>query len=64
MLSNPHQGEHVQLWYARRYCAHMPLHGRVGHVVIVGRGRPRNHGVMVDGRLVCVPCGNVRRAKG
>jgi len=39
----------------------MPLQDRGGTVVVVGRGKPRNHGVMVDGELYCVPCGNVVR---
>ena len=29
-------------------------------VAIPSRGRPRNHGVKVDGRIVVVPCGNLR----
>lgn len=58
MLTNPRPGQPVLLWYRNRS---MPLHGRVGTVEIVSRGRPRNHGVRVDGVLYVVPCGNLRK---
>lgn len=57
MLLNPRKGQRVRCWYADRS---MPLHGRVGVVRVVSRGKPRNHGVIVDGRLYVVPCGNLR----
>jgi len=38
----------------------MPLHGRMGIVVSVGIGRPRNHLVLVDNEQVIVPGGNIR----
>ena len=42
----------------------MPLHGRFGIVRIVARGGgPRNHGVEIDGEIVAVPCGNLRKAE-
>ena len=59
MLANPRRGQRVRIHYAPRHGVHMPLQDRVGTVVVVGRGKPRNHGVMVDGELYCVPCGNV-----
>ena len=37
----------------------MPLQDRVGTVVVVGQGKPRNHGVRIDGEVYCVPCGNL-----
>ena len=39
----------------------MPLHGKLGTVVIVCKGKPRNHGVEVDGVLFGVPCVNLRK---
>jgi hypothetical protein len=52
----------VQVWYNRRLAVIMPLHGKVGRVVVVARGKgPRNHGVLIDGRLWVVPCGNLRK---
>lgn len=37
----------------------MPHHGKVGRLAVVSRGKPRNHGVEIDGRIVVVPCGNI-----
>ena len=39
----------------------MPLQNRIGTVELVGRRRPRNHGVRIDGKLYIVPCGNLRK---
>ena len=61
MLANPRWGQRVRIHYAPQYGIYMPLQDRVGTVVVVGRGNPRNHGVMVDGTVYCVPCGNVVR---
>ncbi len=61
MLVNPRLGERVRIHYAPQYGRWMPLQDRVGTVVILGRGKPRNHGVEVDGRLYVVPCGNLNR---
>lgn len=60
MLSNPKVGQRVQVWYGRRSRALMPLHGRTGTLIISSRGRPRNHGVLIDGSLYVVPAGNLR----
>lgn len=63
MISYPHIGQRVQLHYGagwRRVVG--SLHGRVGVVRVPSRGKPRNHGVEVDGRIVVVPCGNLRTA--
>lgn len=61
MIANPHIGMTVQIWYAKKR-AHWPLHGKIGVVVVASRGPgPRNHGVMVDGELTVVPCGNLRK---
>ena len=70
MVSNPKPGDVVQLWYARQHAHRWPLHGRVGVVRVVSSARrrkgerhgpPRSHGIDVDGVLVVVPCGNLRR---
>ena len=37
----------------------MPLHGKVGVVVRVRRGKPRNHVVEIDGEEYAVPFGNL-----
>jgi len=63
MLAHPKRGECVVIHYAPGYGQYMPLQDRQGAVVLVGVGRPRNHGVEVDGRVYCVPCGNLNRGK-
>lgn len=63
MLANPKPGQRVQVWYRKDRAAFMPLHGREGTVVVVSRGKPRNHGVMVDGAVYVVPCGNLRKVE-
>ena len=35
----------------------------IGTIEIVGRGKPRNHGVMVDGVMYVVPAGNLRKVE-
>lgn len=60
MMANPRPGDRAQCWYKSRT---MPLHARLGIVVVAGRGRPRNHMVRLDdGALYVVPCGNLRPA--
>lgn len=58
MLTHPRIGQRVQCWYRNR---RMPHHGKTGRVVVRGLGKPRNHGVLIEGRLVVVPCGNLRK---
>jgi len=60
MISNPRLGQIVQLWYRASLRPIAPDHGRVGTVVARAKGRPRNHGVSIDGRLTIVPAGNLR----
>lgn len=60
MVSSPKPGQPVQCWYKDRG---MPHHGKVGVVRIVGKGRPRNHGVEIGGVIVVVPAGNLRPVK-
>jgi hypothetical protein len=62
MISSPHVGQKVQVWYRREVGLHMPLHGKVGIVRISSRGKPRNHGIIINGMIYVVPCGNLRRA--
>jgi hypothetical protein len=64
MISYPTLGQRVQVHYAARYAKSMPLHGRVGRVIYVCRGRPRNHGVQIDGRAYSIPAGNLRCPEG
>jgi hypothetical protein len=61
MMLNPRIGSEVQVWYAAAWREVMPLHGRIGIVRIRSRGRPRNHGIEIDGRIIAIPCGNLRR---
>jgi hypothetical protein len=62
MIANPKPGMRVQIWYRAELQEHMPWHGHCGAVEIVGRGKPRNHGVRLDnGKLVAFPCGNLRK---
>lgn len=61
MLANPRLGTQVQIWYNKRIAPVMPLHGKIGTVVIVSKGRPRNHGVLVDGQMYVIPCGNINK---
>jgi hypothetical protein len=63
MVRRPTVGLRVQVWYARARIPYAPWHGKVGVVVVVAMGPgPRNHGVLIDGRLVVVPAGNLRPA--
>jgi hypothetical protein len=61
MIASPTIGQLVQVWYRDGMRDVMPHHGRVGPVTVVGRGKPRNHGVKIDGQTVIVPCGNLRK---
>ena len=60
MLSSPRLGQRVQVWYRSELRDAMPLHGLQGIVEVVGRGRPRNHGVRIGRELYTVPAGNLR----
>ena len=63
MLLNPRMGQHVQVWYRKGLREIMPHHAKVGTVAVVCRGKPRNHGVLIDGQVVPVPCGNLRKVQ-
>lgn len=65
MIVHPRIGQSVQVWYRASMAAIMPHHARVGHVAVASKGPgPRNHGVMIEGRSVVVPCGNLRKPGG
>lgn len=64
MLLNPRIGSQVQVWYRAGARELMPWHGRVGVIRVASRGKPRNHGIEIDGLLIAVPCGNLRRPPG
>jgi len=36
------------------------MNGKKGIVVIISKGKPRNHAVDVNGVVVVVPCGNLQ----
>ncbi len=64
MMLNPRIGQRVRVHYRKSWSRVMPLHGRTGIVRVVCRkGRPRNHGVEIDGRMIVIPCGNLVRAE-
>ena len=65
MLSSPRIGQRVQVWYRWPVRTWMPLHGQTGEIVCVSRAvKCRNHGVVIDGVLYVVPCGNLRNPIG
>ena len=63
MIARPKRGQLVQVWYRKGVAEWMPHHGKVGRVVVVGRGKPLNHAVDVGGFVAVVPCGNLREPK-
>jgi len=63
MISSPKIGQRVEVRYGPKYRDFMPLHGKVGIVRISSKGKPRNHGVEVDGALYAIPCGNLFEAR-
>lgn len=64
MVANPKLGQRVQVWYGKRYAHMMPLHAKLGTVVVVCKARKcRNHGVEVEGVMYAIPCGNLNKVK-
>lgn len=64
MIANPKPGTRVRLAYALKRRKFFTLHDKLGTVVVVGRGRPKNHLVRLDGGgLVVVPCGHLIATK-
>lgn len=62
MIRHPARHQSVIVHYAAPARPARPLHGKTGIVVIVSRGRPRNHGVLIDGVIYAVPAGNLQPA--
>lgn len=62
MILNPKIGNNYQVWY-RKENNHLPLHSKIGAAVIKSTGKPRNHGVLIDGIIYVVPCGNLRKSE-
>ena len=63
MLVHPTKGQRVQAWYNKRLASWFPLHGKIGVVEVIAKGKgPLNHGVLIDGKLYAIPCGNLRKA--
>lgn len=64
MLANPRKWQMVRIHYGKRWLR-LPLpgalQGRLGRVAIVGKGKPRNHGVKVGDKVYSIPCGNLRK---
>jgi hypothetical protein len=60
VISNPRPGMLVLVWYRleARICS--PLHGKLGRVVVAGRGKPRNHGVKIGRHVYVIPAGNLQ----
>jgi hypothetical protein len=54
----------VRIHYNAKRAPSMPNHGKVGRLAVVSRGKPRNHGVEVEVRIVVVPCGNIYAFRG
>lgn len=63
MIFNPRIGQVVRVHYAAKAAPHMPYHGQIGTVEVVCKGRPRNHGIRIDGELVVIPCGNLQKVQ-
>ncbi len=63
MMANPRPGQTVQVWYKKSLANWFPLHGKIGVVRIASKGKPRNHGVEIDGQLYVIPCGNLRKVQ-
>lgn len=59
MICNPRIGQPVRIRYGKMFRA-APLQDALGTVAIRSRGKPRNHGVMIDGTLHVIPCGNLQ----
>lgn len=59
MLNGARVGDLVRLQYREEIQRCFPLQGRVGVVVIASRGKPRNHGVRINGKVYVTPAGHL-----
>jgi len=65
MVSNPKVGDVVIVKYKKALKHWFPLEGQTGTVVIVCKARRcRNHGVLIDGKMIAIPCGNLFFERG
>lgn len=63
VLANPKHGTLCRIHYSAKKAPFMPHHGKIGRVVVVSKGKPRNHGVEIDGKIVCFACGNLMKTE-
>jgi len=61
MIFGAKPGEMVVVWYAAKSRTFTPHHGRIGRILRVAKGRPRNIAVDFGTETVVVPAGNLRR---
>lgn len=64
MLVNPCINQAVEIRYnpkIRHSELGSTLHGKIGRVVVIGRGKPRNHGIDIEGVMYVIPCGNINK---
>ena len=59
MITNPKINQLVQLKYNKKKWPTALLQGKIGTIVLAGKGKPRNHAVNVEGVIYIVPCGNI-----
>lgn len=60
MISNPQVGDQVIVRYKKALKQWFPLEGKCGTIAIVCKARRcRNHGVLIDGQMAVIPCGNL-----
>lgn len=60
MIMQPKVGVTARVHYNKRDAPNRPYHGKIGEIVIVSRGKgPKNVGLEIDGKIVCVPRGNL-----
>lgn len=60
MVSNPRKGDLVIVRYKKSLKSWFPLEGKAGTITVVCKARRcRNHGVLIDGKLYAIPCGNL-----
>lgn len=60
MVSNPKHGDKVIVRYKKALKTWFPLEGKTGTITIVCKARRcRNHGVLIEGQMYVIPCGNL-----
>jgi ribosomal protein L21E len=61
MIFGPKIGEKVLVHYRKSVAPFMPYHGRIGVIIRVANGRPKNIGVQIGDERIVFPCGNLNR---